>query len=378
MWPWDTWSNAIVLLVSVAITLYLVYRAALPKPIPGIPHRSDAARHVLGDIPALLRATATSDLTHMQWIHQQLRDLDSPMIQLFMGPFSRPVIVVADFRETQDILMRRKEWDRSILLGKLFGGLIPDHHSQHKTNAIWKARRRLLQDLMSPSFLHNVAAPALYANASTLISLWEKKAAIARKRPFNASEDIYRAALDAVHAFAFGEEFEYNAIGPQLELLEELDTKGIEKLLGHGAARSDDEPVEFPIAKSHDVVDATLSLAESVEIIQGKPFKELRWKLLRRKPQHHRAETIRDACILRELKRAVDHMSSLDRQGQPGAVDSTSRTRSAVDHMTQREEQLAKKEGREPGYFSRTMITEVSNHEDVYSVRKPMHTGLDT
>lgn len=58
------------LLVIAAITLYLVYRAALHKPIPGIPHRADAARHILGSLPTLLRATANSDLTHVQWIQQ--------------------------------------------------------------------------------------------------------------------------------------------------------------------------------------------------------------------------------------------------------------------------------------------------------------------
>lgn len=92
------------------------------------------------------------------------------MIHIFMGPFSRPIFIVADFREAQDMLMRRKEWDRSEVLGHLFGGLIPDHHSQHRTNTLWKGRRRLLQDLMPPQFLHNVVAPALYANASSLIS----------------------------------------------------------------------------------------------------------------------------------------------------------------------------------------------------------------
>lgn len=361
IWPWDFWSKLVFILLATGITLYLSYRAALPKPIPGIPHRIDGARHIFGDIPALLKATANSDLTHMQWIQHLLQELDSPVIQIFMGPFSKPVIVVADFCEAQDILMRRKEWDRSDVLRDLFWGLIPDHHSQHKTNSIWKARRRLLQDLMSRAFLHNVAVPALYANASTLISLWEKKTAIASGRPFTATEDIFLVALDAVHAFAFGEGFEYNATKPRLELLEGLDPESIQKLLDHGAPISDDEPVHFPDAKSPDLVDATLSLTDSVETVQGTPSMSLTWKLLQFKPDHRRAKRIRDTHILRELKLAVDHMNDLNGEEKGGFGETTSRIRSAVDHMIRREDQLAEKEGRKPEYFSPTMMTEVSN-----------------
>lgn len=363
MWPWDTWNNLYLVLLSASITLYLVYRAALPKPIPGIPYRSDSARHVLGDIPAILKAAADLDLTHVQWIQQQLQELNSPIIQIFMGPFSRPIIVVADFRETQDVLMRRKEWDRSELLGDLFWGLIPDHHSKHKTNAVWKARRRLLQDLMSPQFLHNVAAPAQYANASTLLSLWKRKAGIAGDRPFSAHKDIYRAALDSVHAFAFGEGFEHNATRPQLELLEGLAPREVQALLRDGAAGGDDEPVQFPDARYHDVVDATLALTESLETVQGTPSMKLAWRLLQLRPRHRRAMGIKDACYLKELKRAAGHMNQ---QGQDGAGDATraSRVRSAVDHMIQRERQLAQKDGRAPEYFSSVMMVEVSGHED--------------
>lgn len=363
MWHWNTWTDPFLLLVFASITLYLLHRAALPKPIPGIPYSSSAARHILGDIPALLRATANSDLTHMQWIQQQLRELDSPLIQIFMGPFSRPVLVLGDFREAQDVLMRRKEWDRSDVLADLFGGLIPDHHSQHKTNAVWKARRRLLQDLMSPQFLHQVVAPALYANASNLISLWERKVTMAGNRPFNVSEDIYRAALDAVHAFAFGGEFEYSATKNQLALLEGMSTEGIQELLGHDTVSTSrhDEPVQFPNAKSHELVDATLSLTEAVETVQGTPSMRLAWKLLQLSPQHRRDKKIRDACIFRELQRAVSHMS---------AGDSTSRVRSAVDHMIQRETQLAKKDGRKPEYFSSVMMTEVSGFRVAWILMK--------
>lgn len=360
MWPFSTWNNSLLFILTTFTISFLVYWAALPKPIPGIPHSRDGARHILGDIPEILRTTANSELTHVQWIQQQLEELNSPIIQVFLGPFSRPVIVVADFRETQDVLMRRKEWDRSDVLGDLFWGLIPDHHSQYKTNDVWKARRRLLQDLMSPSFLHNVAAPALYASALTLISLWDQKATIAGKRPFSASEDIYRVALDAVHAFAFGEKFLHNATNPQRQTLARLDAEGLSELLGPNTIISHDEPVQFPEAKCDEIVDATFSLAEAVETVQGTSSMRLTWKLMLFNSRYRWAKRIRDDCILKELQRAVQHLGLQNREKQSDTDDPTSRIRSAVDHMIQREKKLAKKDGRPPEYFSRTMITEVS------------------
>lgn len=354
-WSWDTWNILYMVLLSSASTLYLLYRTALPKPIPGIPHRKEAARHVLGDIPAILAAKA-KDLTHVNWIQQQMVELNSPIIQIFMAPFTKPIVVLGDFREAQDILMRRKEWDRSEMLGVLFGGLIPDHHSKHKTNAIWKARRRLLQDLMSPHFLHTVAAPAQYADASTLINLWNKKAEIAGNRPFDAHKDIYRATLDSVHAFAFGQDFEYNASKPQLELIECLSPSQVKVLLSRdGTASSNDEPVHFPDAKYHEVVDATLALTESVQKVQGTPSMSLAWKVLQLTPEFRRAKKIKDACHLKELKRAVDQMN----QQQDGTGGFASGIRSAVDHMIHREKQMSQKDGRAPEYVTPVMMVEV-------------------
>lgn len=42
------------LLASVLAVLYLGYRAALPKPLPGIPYNHDAARKLFGDVPEMM------------------------------------------------------------------------------------------------------------------------------------------------------------------------------------------------------------------------------------------------------------------------------------------------------------------------------------
>lgn len=43
------------LLVAVsAIGLYILYRAALPKPLEGIPYNKDAADKLFGDVPEMM------------------------------------------------------------------------------------------------------------------------------------------------------------------------------------------------------------------------------------------------------------------------------------------------------------------------------------
>lgn len=85
---------------------YYVYRAALPKPIPGIPYNEASAKRLLGDgLDAIAWQKKTGDT--IGWITSQLIKHDKPVIQLFMRPFDKPWVIMADFRETQDIMVRR-------------------------------------------------------------------------------------------------------------------------------------------------------------------------------------------------------------------------------------------------------------------------------
>jgi hypothetical protein len=88
---------------------YYLYRAALPKPIPGIPYNEAAAKHVLGDVPAHLEALAKSG-NMLDWMIGQLVKHNEPIIQLFLRPLGRPFVIISDFRETQDICVRRSRY----------------------------------------------------------------------------------------------------------------------------------------------------------------------------------------------------------------------------------------------------------------------------
>ena len=92
---------------------YLLFRAALPTPIPGIPYNRKSANRIFGDIPEFLAYQAETSGTLSQWIAQQATEFESPVFQLILRPIGKPWVVASDFREAQDVLVRRTgEFDR--------------------------------------------------------------------------------------------------------------------------------------------------------------------------------------------------------------------------------------------------------------------------
>lgn len=145
------------ILVSAVFVAYLLYRSALPKPIPGIPYDAAAARRLLGSIPDLI-AHQKEHGGIIAWMAGHVAKFNSPVVQLFMGPFTKPFLVLCDYQESQDILLRRtKEFDRAQRSLDGFVGVLPHHHiSMRSTDARFKGNKELVRDLMSPNFLHEV------------------------------------------------------------------------------------------------------------------------------------------------------------------------------------------------------------------------------
>ncbi|KAJ4396552.1 hypothetical protein N0V93_000772 [Gnomoniopsis smithogilvyi] len=156
----------------VSILLYVLYRAALPKPLANVPYNEDAAEKLFGDVPEMMGYV-------MRTKH----------------PF-----------ESQDILLRRtKEFDRSGFFGDLINGILPEQHIQFlSTDERFKTNRNLINHLMAPTFVSQISAPEVYKAASTLIDLWQLKCDLAYGRPFSAHGDITAFALDGIFASSFG------------------------------------------------------------------------------------------------------------------------------------------------------------------------------
>ena len=224
-------------LTLAAIALYTLHQWLLPNPLPGIAYNDKAAKSLFGDAPDMLRYISITGEFGV-WCAEQVRKMNSPVCQVFVRPFSKPWIFLADFREARDILTMRKDFDKSTFV--IDGmGCLGHFHAAFKTTKAFKANRQLLQDLMTPSYLNN--GPVMHAKGLEVVDLFEKKMRLANGRPFNVKGDFDWASLDVVVHFAFGRNIASTAIGPQLEFYSQLNPSQIQ--LG-----DPDEPVSLPEA----------------------------------------------------------------------------------------------------------------------------------
>ncbi|CAN9321110.1 unnamed protein product [Alternaria sp. RS040] len=329
------------ILIGLTGILIVVYRLAVPKPLRGIPYNTNSLTP-LGDIPSLNNYVAKHN-SFIQWMALQTRQLGSPIVQLFIRPFSAPRVVLCDFQETQDILLRRgKEFDRADLQGDLFRPLVPNHHIMLKTDAVFKAHKKLLQDLMTPAFLNEVAAPAIYASASNVVHLWEEKRRLAQGRPFQASEDLFRGALDAVLAFTFGPHFAHNATKTQLRSLSEVKITGV--------PGDNESPAEIPTQDDKEEIMAVLNFTHGADKLLAFPLPSIAYAFMKLTPSWTKTMAIKNRLIDGELRDAVARFDP-DSDATMGE--------SAVDCMIRRESRLAAKEDRKPEFHSDVIKDEI-------------------
>lgn len=332
---------------------YSLYRAALPKPIPGIPYHKASARRVLGDIPDLARHRREHGTFH-DWLSQQAVELDSPIYQLFLGPFAKPTVYVTDPRENEDVLLRRgKEFDRSKLYQDIFIGTVPNHHIVQPTNNKFRQGVRLIADTMGAPFLNGVAAPILHKHALSLMELWRGKSDAAAGRAFSAAEDLILVSFDSIWEMAFGSD-----LGALTDATAHLGAAA-PKLAAPGP---DDDPVTFPKPEPSTAVASMQIVALGINVtVPSVAPRFAHWRL-RMTPAYRRAHAYNDVLVAERLQDAKERMlgyaASPDTHG--GAVkgaeapteaeaDMTGVT-CATDLMVRREAQAARKEGRAPRY----------------------------
>ncbi|KAK7957981.1 cytochrome P450 [Apiospora saccharicola] len=205
--------------VALSILLYRLVKYVLyPQPLPGIAYDAASAKRWRGDQPAVEAVYARLH----EWLSPMMArslELGSPVHQLFMNPFSRPLVVVDDPREVDHLLMRRgRDFDKSTTYG-VWQTLIPRATLANETNAHWKSQRAAWRDTMHPKFLRRVVGPHIYEAVLNLTRLWEARIdasgigseILDEKKRFMAapaldvSKDFSLAALDAIWAAIFGE-----------------------------------------------------------------------------------------------------------------------------------------------------------------------------
>lgn len=356
---YDLSLSYILVALVIAVLLGLLYRLALPNPLPGIPYNAAATNNLLGDVPAMQAHTNQSHGNNfVTFVLSAVRALNAPLVQVFLGgPMSKPMVILSDFHEMQDIMTNRtKEFDRSPTTGLIVKGLGPHHHIHLRTTPQWLAQRRLTQDLMTPSFLNNVAGPTIYNEAKNFVNLWLAKSKLADGKPFDAETDLHFASWGAVMSFAFGERFSRNCQQSVPIVVEEahvVNTSG----------KTLDEPVQFAEPEVSELLRAMLDLMSAPQKVHGSPLPELKWKYVGMTRSFRRANKIKEEFITGAL---LDAVRTLDTGASEDWV------KCAVDHMVCREKALAAKDGRKPNYTSGIMIDEVRQllpHSDtVYPV----------
>jgi hypothetical protein len=335
-------SETLVGLAGTVAVLYLLWQWALPKPIPGIPYNKTSAKGLFGDIPDMIsHVSRTGDL--WGWFAKQAVKIDSPIFQLWVRPFGRPWVVIYDFQESQDILLRRtKEFDRSAFFGDIFAGPAPHHHiAKRSLDPEFKYNRALLKDLMTPGFLHQVAAPQVYRTVEHLLELWDIKLELAQGHAFDAEHDVFHGALDAIYAATFGLADEDSSTSTQTRFLSAGQNIDVPKDIN--------EPIAFPAAALPLGFESILVLTDSLEVSIKSPSPPIAYWFLSKLPYMRRAEKVKEKMIIGEVDKAIDRFET---GGQP--------QRCAIDDILRREKMLAEKEERLPNYRSRSIYDEVS------------------
>jgi hypothetical protein len=331
------------LIGGIASGLYLCYRWALPRPIPGIPYNKEATKTILGDIvPMVSYVGKTKEFTQFFTL-QNIRHR-SPIVQVFASPFGKPFVIITDFRESQDILLRRnKEFGRSKLIIDVFSGVLPEHHIIMQTNDTFRQHRRWLQDLMTPDFLHQIAAPRIYTAFRDLLKLWGEKSRLAERHPFAPAEDVYRAALDAVWNVMFLADPSNSATRTQLLYCSSIVSLNLPSDV--------DKEAHIPHTSDPEIFHSVITLTESMGISGNSPVPRIAHRFLSQMPYMRKAYAVKEKFVKEEVERTLDKFV-----GKPANEwDPTC----AMDDILRREMLLSEKEGRTPMFHSRGMYDEV-------------------
>ncbi|KAI1843859.1 hypothetical protein JX266_009915 [Neoarthrinium moseri] len=328
-------------IIGVVSLVYLAYQWALPKPLPGIPYNKEAVKSILGDA-AEIRELKKRGGRPRTWFGQQNAKHNSPLVQAFLAPLSKPMLILSDFREAQDILLRRgKEFDRGGRNLAALGGVIPNHHIGMRTSdPQFKANRELVKDLMTPNFLNTVSAPEIHSNALKFIDLWRLKASKANGRPFQGDQDINVVAFDIIKVVALGEGDSQSMTELYQEVVRKTDFE-----TQHPDSK--DAAFEFPENLPNEDLLSHQVQQEAIGQSVTTPSPALFHKFNNRKAHMQEAYGIKMRMLEKQIGLAI-------KRNEAGEE-----VKSALDYMIKREINAAKKAGRQPVFDSPYMYDEL-------------------
>ncbi|KAK3680824.1 cytochrome P450 [Podospora appendiculata] len=309
----------------------------LPQPLPGIPYNKQSARSPLGDAPDMFREVRRTRELNV-WLAKQVDKLQAPLVQVFVQPFSKPWLLVADSVEGQDILMRRPEFDRSDLITDGMR-VLDGFHARFKTGTLTKTNKAWLQDLMTPSFLNNIVSPMVYDNSVNLVQFWKTKARLANGRAFDVHADLDNSAFDGMLAFMFDRHFKHTALGPQIEAASKLTPATVE-VGPNGEAK-------FPTAPFNEFIEGVYEMVETIDWAAQSFSPSLATWWFRKTAKYRHVKAVERRVILELFQNGLN------------SIEATGEATTAIECMLMRERKAAEKQGREPDYYNQTMIDEI-------------------
>jgi hypothetical protein len=182
----------------------------------------------------------------------------------------------------------------------------------------------------------------IHAKTLTLVELWSLKAKRANGRPFHALNDIFDAAMDIINAAAFYFDESLDITKRKLQHLASVG--GGLKLQEHPNGAVEFPPVDLDSnilalqAVSHYLGEQMLAaLPKYSHMYRMATDRTLRGHMARK-----------DKLIIDQIQKSIERLNS----GNDIQF-------AAVDHVVQREVNVAKKENRAPDFFSKRTIDEV-------------------
>lgn len=329
--------TTIAIIITITVVLYGLYRWLLPKPVPGIAYNPEATRSLFGDAQDMIKEVSVTGEFRV-WCAKQVKKMNSPICQVFIRPFGKPWILLADYRESRDILMRRKEFDKSSFLSDSMA-CMGAFHGIYITGDKFKANRQLIQDLMTTTFLNNHMGPAVYDKGLEVMRLFEMKMKLANGRPFSVKKDFEYASLDVMLYFAFGKNWAYTATRPQVERLSKMDASEVK-------AGALDQPVEYPIVPLERFLNSVYAAPELVEKTINAIMPKLQTWWWSKRSWYKKIFDEKERIMKEQVAISVENYRA-------GHIET------GLEHMLMREEAQAEKQGRKPDFESAVFRDEV-------------------
>ncbi|KAI1080919.1 cytochrome P450 [Whalleya microplaca] len=318
-----------ILLGFSSILLVVLWHKLYPKPYPGIPYVESSARRISGDVPELMSVIrATDEITNAMFT-VTTQKLGIPIAQILFPRFRKPLIILDDPLEVEDIVVRRyNEFDKAHTNVGIFVPMFPRATLSQYTTPELKAQKRLWADVMHVDFLRKAAAPNIRKATIELLELWRlKTSAIYKDQPFNVYEDFKNVTLDAIWVALVGEE-------PGLTRFE------LKKL----QAQVTNDKVQEPAPQGAFVKAEVAYISEAIARNAKTPMPTWAQKLETYTPRHRKFRSTVISEITRTMKKAVDRYERLEM----GTLEADDSATCMMDLVLRRQILEAKKAGKAP------------------------------